>query len=309
MNPPHHDRVPAGSIALLLVIGLGWGANWPFIRIAVEEIPPWTFRSICMVGGGALLMIAAWAQSRDILVPRREFWALALTSFFNITCYQILVAFGLAQMEAGRGSILGFTFPLWTVLFGRAVLGERLTPSRWVALGLGLTAMLLLIIPDVQKLGRAPWGALLIIASAITWSFGTVLFKKFKWSMAPLNLTAWQICLGGVPIVAGALLFDSWSTLPAPSMDATIATVYSVVIGIFLCQWLWYRTLSSLPAGVATIAILSVPVVGVITSAWMLNERVGPLDLVALLLVMASLALVLAGPDVFVRLARRVRAG
>jgi drug/metabolite transporter (DMT)-like permease len=132
-----------------------------------------------------------------------------------------------------------------------------------------------------------------------------VLFKKFKWSMPPLSLTAWQICLGGVPIVAGALLFDSWSTLPAPSMDATIATVYSVVIGIFLCQWLWYRTLSSLPAGVATIAILSVPVVGVIASAWMLNEQVGPLDLIALLLVMASLALVLAGPDVFVRLARR----
>jgi drug/metabolite transporter (DMT)-like permease len=304
---PHHDRVPAGSIALLLVIGLGWGTNWPFIRIAVEEIPPWTFRSICMVGGGALLMIAAWAQSRDILVPRREFWALAVTCFFNITCYQILVAFGLAQMEAGRGSILGFTFPLWTVLFGRAILGERLTPSRWVALGLGLAAMLLLIIPDAQKLGRAPWGALLIIASAITWSFGTVLFKKFTWSMPPLNLTAWQICLGGMPIVAGALLFDSWSTLPAPSMDATMATAYSVLIGIFLCQWLWYRTLSSLPAGVATIAILSVPVVGVITSAWMLGERIGPLDLIALVLVMASLLLVLVGPQAFVRLARRPR--
>ena len=305
MNAPHHDRVPPGSIALLLVIGLGWGLNWPFIRIAVAEVPPWTFRSICLVGGGALLMIAAWAQNRDILVPRREFWALAVTTFFNITCYQILVAFGLAQMEAGRGSILGFTFPLWTVLFGRALLGERLTPARWVALSLGLAAMGLLIIPDIQKLGRAPWGALLITGSAITWSFGTVLFKKFKWSMPPLHMTAWQISLGSVPIVIGALVFDSWSTLPMPSMSATIATGYSVLIGIFLCQWIWYRTLTRLPAGVATIAILSVPVVGVITSAWMLGERIGPLDVVALGLVMASLMLVLVGPGVLVRLAGR----
>lgn len=303
MNP--QDRVPASAIALLLVIGLGWGMNWPYIRIAVAEVPPWTFRAICLVGGGALLMAAAWLQNRNIAVPRREIAALLVVSFFNITCYQILVAFGLAQMEAGRGSILGFTFPLWTVLFGYAVLRERLTPARLVALALGLAAMALLIVPDIQKLGRAPWGALLIVGSAVTWSFGTVLFKKFTWSLPPLHMTAWQICLGGVPIVAGALLFDDWSALPWPTDQAVIAVAYSVLIGIFLCQWIWYRTLTRLPAGVATIAILSVPVVGVITSAWMLGERIGPLDLVALVLVMASLVLVLLGPQVFVRLMRR----
>lgn len=222
---PHPDRVPAGSIALLLVIGLGWGLNWPFIRVAVAEIPPWTFRSICLVGGGALLMGAAWLQSRNVMFPRREFWPLVLVMFFNITCYQILVAFGLSMMEAGRGSILGFTFPLWTVLYGRWLLNERLTPARLAALILGLGAM--------------------------------------------------------------------------------IATAYSVLIGIFLCQWIWYRTLTRLPAAVATIAILSVPVVGVISSALMLDERIGPLDIVALVLVMGSLALVMLGPQMFVRLMRR----
>jgi drug/metabolite transporter (DMT)-like permease len=289
----HQDHVPAGSIALLLVIGLGWGLNWPYIRIAVAEIPPWTFRTICLMGGGALLMLAAWAQSRKILFTRAETGRLFLVTFFNITCYQILVAFGLAEMEAGRGSILGFTFPLWTVLFGRALLNERMTATRWGALVLGLGAMALLIVPDIQKLGRAPWGALMIVGSAVTWSFGTVLFKKFTWTLPPLSMTAWQITLGGLPILLGALLFDSWSTLPWPSDEGVIATAYSVVIGIFLCQWLWYTTLTRLPAGVATIAILSVPVVGVIGSAAMLDERIGALDVVALILVMASVVLVL----------------
>ena len=300
-----HDRVPAGSIASLLVVGLGWGLNWPYIRVAVAEIPPWTFRSICLVGGGALLMGAAWLQNRKLLVPRREILPLIVVTFFNITCYQILVAFGLSMMEAGRGSILGFTFPLWTMLNGRFLLNERLTPARLAALALGLAAMALLIVPDAQKLGRAPWGALLIVGSAVTWSFGTVLFKKFTWSLPPLHMTAWQICLGSVPIVIGALAFDDWGALPAPSTEAVIATAYSLLIGIFLCQWLWYTTLTRLPAAVATIAILSVPVVGVVSSAWMLGEVVGPLDMVALVLVMASLALVLVGPALFVRLVRR----
>lgn len=299
------DRVPASSIALLLVVGLGWGMNWPYIRIAVADVPPWTFRSVCLVGGGALLMGAAWLQNRDLLVPQREILPLIVTAFFNITCYQILVAFGLTHMEAGRGSILSFTFPLWTVLFGYAVLHERITPARFAALVLGLTAMALLIAPDARKLDQAPWGALLIVGSAVTWSFGTVLFKKFTWSLPPLHMTAWQVCLGGVPIVIGALLFDDWEMLRSPSHRAVVAVAYSTLIGIFLCQWIWYRTLTRLPAGVASIAILSVPVVGVISSAWMLGERIGVLDLIALVLVMVSLVLLLVQPQVLVRLIGR----
>ena len=47
------------GIALLAALTVTWGFYWPMMKLAVQEVPPWTFRTLCvMVGGGALLSTA-----------------------------------------------------------------------------------------------------------------------------------------------------------------------------------------------------------------------------------------------------------
>ena len=177
-------RLPPSGIALVILLGFIWGINWPAIRTAVTEISPWTFRVICLAVGAATLFVTLFIRGTALRVPRAEIMPLVVLALLNVTGYQLLTAFGLSEMEAGRGVILAFTFPLWSVLFGTVVLREKLTGTRLVALCLGLAAMALLLGPEITRLGHTPMVAVFLICAALSWAAATVMRRDM---LAPVK--------------------------------------------------------------------------------------------------------------------------
>ena len=52
------SALPPLGIALMVTIALGWGQNWPAMKVALVEIPPWTFRLLCIaIAATALLLL------------------------------------------------------------------------------------------------------------------------------------------------------------------------------------------------------------------------------------------------------------
>ncbi len=288
-------KLPLGGIFLIILLGFIWGMNWPAIRTVVTEMSPWSFRAICLSVGTATLFGVSLFRGKSLSVPRREILPLIFVGLLNVTAYHLFSAFGLSMMEAGRGVILAFTFPLWSVLFGAVILRERLTPSRVTALLFGLAAMGLLMGPEVAKLGQASWGGILLICSAISWAAATMAFKLFKWTLASGELAAWQLLIGSVPVVTAALIIDPAPDFSALSNGAVIALVYSSAIAVSFGQWIWFRILQIMPTAVASISTLACPVVGVFASALLIGEVIGWRELGALALVCSALAIVLVG--------------
>jgi drug/metabolite transporter (DMT)-like permease len=60
---------------------------------------------------------------------------------------------------------------------------------------------------------------------------------------------------------------------------------------MIFCQTAYFKLLSMMPANVAAIAVTAVPVVGVLSSAWILAEPVRPTEVIALVLVVSGLFL------------------
>ena len=59
----------AGSIAMVAILTLLWGVNFPSIKIAVGELEPWTFRVMCVtVGSIGLLTIGRFALGHRLLL-------------------------------------------------------------------------------------------------------------------------------------------------------------------------------------------------------------------------------------------------
>ncbi len=84
-----------------------------------------------------------------------------------------------------------------------------------------------------------------------------------------------------------------------------IALVYLFLFPMSFCQWAYFKTVGLLPASVAAIGTLMVPVIGVYSSHLILDENVGLSDLLALLLVLSALVLVIPAW----RASRRLPAG
>lgn len=290
MTPP-----PLAGLLLLGALTVFWGGNWPAMKLALRELDPWTFRTVCLLAGGGGLLALVRAGGLRLSVPREDRASLCLVTLFNITAWHLLSAYGLTLIGAGRAAIIAYTMPLWTVVFGWLLLRERLTAPRLLALALGLAGLAVLLLPEAARLAAAPAGVLFMLGAAAMWAVGTVLIKARRWRMPTAVLTGWQLVLGAVPIVAGAAVLGR-APSPATLAGATLAGVaYATVVGVIFCHWAWFKVVEILPATVATIGTLGVPVVGVLSSALVLGEPVGTGEGIALVLVGAGLAVLVSG--------------
>lgn len=266
------------------------------MKIAMLDIEPWAFRGLGLAVGAVGMTATALAGGRSLHVPRSDILPLVGVSLLNITGWQLTSALGLAEMEAGRASIIGFTMPLWASVMGVLVLRERMTAPRIAGLVLGLGGMGALLAADVAGVIAAPRGVLLMVLAALCWAGGTVMLKAVRWHLDTMQLAAWQLVIGSVPVVLGAFVVGSPATILDVGWSTGLATLYSCLVPTIWCQYAWFRVVSLFPANVAAIGSLAIPVVGVFSSALLLGETVGPNELAALALVVAGLFLVLVVP-------------
>ncbi|MDP6954007.1 MAG: DMT family transporter [Alphaproteobacteria bacterium] len=291
MTAPRQAAPALLGLGLIALLSLSWGFHWPIMKIGLSEIPPLSFRGFATAIGGAGLLMMARLSGRRLWPRRRELPMLTCMALANITAWQLLTAYGLTLMPAGRAIILAYTMPLWAILLSAVALGETIDRRRLLGLVLGLAGMALLLGDEMLGIGRAPIGALLVVMGALFWAAGTVFTKGFTWQLSLTAMVGWQLLIGALPMVAGAALFEagSWTM---PSLWPLLALTYTIIIATFMANLVWFRILQIYPAGIASIFTLMNPVVGVAASALMLGERLGPAEIGALALVVGALAAV-----------------
>ncbi|MEX0759180.1 MAG: DMT family transporter [Tistlia sp.] len=304
---PGPSGQPRHGYLLLAAITLFWGINWPAIKLSLGVLSIWEFRLLCAAVGGLGLLALSLLGGHGLRVPRRQVGPLLLCALFNIVGWHLLSAFGVLLMPAGRAVILAFTMPLWASLLAVPLLGERLDATRIAGLLLGLAGLAVLVGPDLLVFGTAPLGATMMLLAAASWGLGTVLLKRFRWTLPTTTLAGWQQVAGAVVIGLGGLAvggLGSWSPdaklseagLPEASLVEALAILYAATVPMVFCIWAFMHTVRLLPAQIAAIGTLAIPVVGVFSSALLLEEVVGLRELLALGLICTALAIVLLLP-------------
>lgn len=278
---------------VLAGLTLVWGFNWTAMKVAIADIAPFTFRTLCLGLGSGVLFAFLRAGGQPLAIPREQWGRLALLAFFNITCWNILVVFGLALLPAGRAAILAYTMPAWSIPLSVLLLGERLTARKLAGLALGMAGMVLLVWDEFHRIQGAPRGALLVLGAAFSWAIGTVLQKRYPVRAPVAALTAWMLLIGGVPIYIGALLFEDFGKLADVSLPAALGAAYNVLLAFAWAHWAWIKLTTSLSVTVFSLCMLLIPVVGVFSGMLFLGERPGWPEYAALAFVLGSLATVI----------------
>ena len=291
-------RLPASGLFLVAVLTLVWGCNWPVLKLGVTELAPLTFRGATLPFAALGLLLAARLSGDSIRIPREHWGKVLALALFNIAAWNGLILFGVQQMPAGRSAILAYTMPVWTVLFGMALLHEPLSTRKIIGLVLGMLGMAVLLGEDVRHITGSPMGTLFILAAAISWAFGTVLLRRWKPPVPQNTLTGWMMLIGWLPIAVCVPLFDEHpiSSLAHMSGTAWFAVLYNIFLAGTVAHWAWFTMARTLPVAVSSLSSLPVPVVGVLSGILFLGERPGPSEYIALALVLASLSAVLFAP-------------
>ena len=258
--------------ALIAVVTLLWGLNWPMMKFALREVSPLYFRAITM-SGGTLTLIAFFAwRGVPLAVSRGQALRLVWLALPNIIGWHLCSIIGLSQLPAGRASILAFTMPVWTVLLTVLLFGERMSARSWLAVVSGIAAVGLLAAHELVALVGRPIGVLWLQAAALSWALGTVLMRRSSLALPTETVTVWMMLLGSVFFWAVAPLAEprpAWGQWPA-------STWWSLGYGVFLnfgfAQVIWFGLVRALPARASAFAVMAVPLVGIGSATAIVGE-------------------------------------
>jgi drug/metabolite transporter (DMT)-like permease len=262
-------RSARGAYLAVVVLTLLWGNNWLVMKLALDHAHPVLYNiHRILVAIAVLFAVLCW--QRRPLLP--ESWrAVVVTGFFQTTINFGATTMALADGGVGRTAVLVFTMPFWTILIAWPVLHERLRGAQWLAVGLALAGLTLIVEPWDWRGALAP--KLWAVLSGFGWAAGTITIKYFQRekSFDMLNLMAWQMVVGLLPILLVPLVLR----LPATDWGASYA-LWLLASGAMATAFgfvLWVAVLRWLPAGTAALCMLAIPVVALLSSMLLFAER------------------------------------
>lgn len=283
------------AVVLLLVLALVWGTNWPLFPIVMREISVWTFRSISMTGAGLLLLAVAHLRGQSLVVPRQHWVPVLGGALVYLALWNIASALAAVLIPSGQAAVLGFTMPVWVALIGWIFLRQRLAPRQWLAVALAACGVGLLIWRGIGAYAQAPLGLALGLLAAVGWAVGTMLIKRSGITVPATVLTGWQLLVASVPITACALALGQgpWFW---PSPLTLVVLAYITIVPMGVGNVAWFSIVGLLPAQVAGLSSILVPVVAMLSGALVHQEPLGPLQLLAMACCVGALALTLLAP-------------
>lgn len=277
-------------LAAMVLITLLWGYSWVLNKLALAAAGPFTFSAWRMSIASVCLLLAL-ALTRRSLKPARTPELLRL-GLLQTTGFVGISMWALVEGSIGRTAILVFTMPFWTVAFAWPLLGERIRDWQWLALGLALAGLVSIVQPwDLQGslLSKA-----LAVASGIAWAVSSVEIKRMqrKAPMDLLNLTTWQMIFGTGPLWLVAHLTAEPPTQWTGQFIAILLVL--AIVSTALCWFLWIYALKHLHTGAASMGMLAIPVVALVSAHWHFGEHTAPAEYLGFALIGAALAVLSA---------------
>ena len=285
------------ALQLLLLSVLLFGGVWPVTKHAFAHATPlwFGFARAALAAVAAMALMAALGRLR---LPNRQ----DLPGMFAVGLFQIGGFFGLAHVAlslvpAGRTAILGNVTIFWLVPLSVWLLGEPVSRRRWVAAGVGLAGVGVMMSPWAidWSAPNVVFGHALLLGCSLCWSVAILVMRLYPPRAPVVDLLPWIFLLGAAVILPVALWREPLSAGGGIGPGAWSAALFIGLVAAPIGTWATVEAGRHLNAVVASVGFLMVPLVGVALATTWLGEPLGWDLLLGGALVMLSVILAARG--------------
>jgi len=270
----------------LCLIYLIWGMNWVVMKTANTFFPPITFVAYRFLFG-ALVLLSVW-RWLHLPLPKKKYWPwIFLTGILQMGLNNIAAQTSMLTLGAGMVSVLNYSMPVFAAVMAHFLLGERLTWRKGAGIVLAIAGMAVLM--DVHAGGDVT--AICIgLLSAVFWGLASIFVKLKLSDVNPISLTTWQMVCASLSLLAYTAIVPQgqvvWNT------ESVLCLIYNGVLASALAFFLWSWILQHIEVSKASVAVLAVPVVGVVGGILCLGEPMTLHIFFGMIMIMAGIYIV-----------------
>src|SRR5918993_4120489 len=258
-----------------LLLCLIWGSTWAFIKLGLEDLPPFTFAGIRFVI--ASIIIYAIITARKIRLPRtrKDWMLLAVTGILSFTLNYGLVFWGEQHVSSGLAAWLQATIPVFGLVIAHFYLpDEQMTTAKIFGVVLGVAGVGVIFSDQLSVAGpKALAGSAGLVIGSACAAYANVLVKSRGGKMEPATLAFGQMIFGLVPLLLigiateGNPLNFRWSGL------AIVSLFYLAIVGTVFAFLMYYWLVQHMDVTNTMLIALVTPIIAVALGIVVLDEK------------------------------------
>lgn len=277
---------------LLFVLIFAWGLNWVSNKATLEYVTP-VWATFFRTGPALLIMTLLCLFSGRLVRPvKADLPIIFSVGWLHMVGFSVLVSIGLQYLPAGLSIVLAYTTPLWVLPASRIFLKEPFGLRQILGLMIGMTGLAVILRPD-----QIDWsnrdvllGHGLILLAAFSWAICIVYGRSHRFVTPTFELLPWQMLLAALTQLVLAFVLEG---VPQVEWNLKVLSLlgFSSVFGTVLAYWIMNTVNRGLPASITSMALLAVPIMGLICSALILSESISLSLWLATALIIGGIAL------------------
>jgi drug/metabolite transporter (DMT)-like permease len=276
VTPGHADNARPGvwlTDVTLVLMALIWGVNFSVVKYGTSLVDPLAYNGVRVTLAAVLLLIII-AFERAPLPPRRVILTLVALGVLGNGLYQLLFVEGIARTRASDAALVIAATPAMIAIIGAIRGVDRTTRRGAVGIALSIAGIGLVVAGTAEgPSGQATLtGDLLVLLGSLCWAIYTVLLKPHTERVGGLQLSAFTMVGGAIPLLAvawPAISSTAWGAMPFKGWGAIL---YSAIGALVIAYYFWYRGVRVIgPTRTAMYSNLQ-PVIAVLVAWAMLGE-------------------------------------
>lgn len=206
--------------ALFLLL---WSVGFPIAKIGVQHAGAFTLLAL-RYGIAVLVLLPLIPILKPQFPKGRAAWHIAVTGFLIQVAYFGLcyIAFK-SGVSAGGVAIIVCLQPILVSLIAPRMVGESVSPARWLGLALGLTGALTVILARSGISHEPPLGLLAAIGGLVGITAATLYEKRFGTDSHPVPANLIQYAVGAAFTLPLAFLAEGMQADWTPALFGTLA--------------------------------------------------------------------------------------
>ncbi|HEV2614226.1 MAG TPA: DMT family transporter [Gammaproteobacteria bacterium] len=284
---------------LLAILVLIWGISWPIMTEGLKYCPPIWFSTLRLIIAVSVVFAVFGALGQLSLPSKRDLPLIFSIGFFQIGVFEMLITLGLGYVEPGRSAIIAYLAPFFVTPVAVMFFGEELSLGKIAGLLLGGAGIALLFSP-----WQLNWhdkhillGNGLLVLSSVVWGAVMLHTRYATWHRATHVLLPWQLLMSVIPNLVMAFILVPHMVIEWHAPMFLFSLLYNALLSSLVAYWLVITITRHLPVITMSLALLAVPVLGLLASAATLGEQLTPSIIMSLVLIVVGLACVSVAKD------------